>query len=40
MTTTVGMSWLAEHLAVRSADNVSQQLWRKPEAEKATRNVA
>jgi hypothetical protein len=28
------MSWLAEHLAMRSAANVSQQIRRTPQADK------
>jgi REP element-mobilizing transposase RayT len=33
--TTVSMSWLAEHLAMRSAANVSQQIRRNPQADKS-----
>ena len=32
--TTVGMSWIAGHLCMRSAGNVSQQLCRKPDAKR------
>jgi len=32
--TTVSMGWLAEHLAMRSAANVSQQIRRKPQIDK------
>jgi hypothetical protein len=31
---TVSMGWLAEHLAMRSAANVSQQIRRTPQADK------
>jgi REP element-mobilizing transposase RayT len=33
--TTVSISWLAEHLAMRSAANASQQILRKPEPKKS-----
>jgi len=33
--TTASMTWLGEHLSMRSATNVSQQIRRKPEAQKS-----